>query len=1002
MVYLKRRRRLTDEEEEEEEEEEKEEEEAEGFREYTATIAYNAQFDFTCALVCPADDFCRWSHARGHQYYDSRSDTRSVKVRNWSDEKTLGDRGHFDTKSTPAALVLDNVRATDEGLYRCRVDFQKSPTRNARTNVSVIIPPNSPTILSENGLQVYTTVGPYDEGATMTLICNVKGGKPPPQVTWWMDRKLVDDTSESTRLHSVSNTLKVEGLARRHLHATLTCKAFSNTNYSDPVSTSIAIEMNFKPLSVKILGSLEPLSSGKEYELVCQSVGARPAASLTWWLDGVQLNNATTSTASSGNVTLSTLTFVPNENDGGKYLKCQAESPVIHHTPLEDQWLLEVYYTPQVYLAMGSNLSPEDIKEGDDVYFECNVRANPWVYKVVWYHNGVQVQHNVSGGVIVSNQSLVIQRVRRQQAGLYTCVASNIEGDGQSNAVILQVQYAPVCAEEQTHVYGAARHEEVSVTCRLDAVPPVVHFYWRFNSSGDVVDIAESHVASQGLESSLSYVARTELDYGTLLCWGSNSLGRQRKPCVYKVVPAGPPDPPDNCSLTNQTTEALRVKCMPGYDGGLDQRYIIETYESDTGRLLVNITETSTPDFTIRGLEPGASYHIYVYSANIKGISDKKYLQGYTLRDVAERRTAQVRPPPEEMVSFTPILAVIVGVVVSLVLVALVAVLIVSLNKKKRPRNKNVAGPLQTSLADNRDLDDKNPDLIPANVLLVTSFHLAVAQLSPFHPPPPPPPPQAICGLLWEPPSEVPPRPKSYLACFHFRLVSSSSAPSHLSSPACWTQWHFLSFSITRNGEPEGKSPTTPEEGGFGSVHICASVPYPSPGNVYGTYPRTPRTMAPSSPQNGELMYAELSFPRGAPQYPQGTIPRRKPEPTIYAQIDHGLGPVPVSMGVVPVSGMGGSVVGTLGGTMACNVGTGSMCHTAPMVSSGLCSSPTAMMGMSVAVDPANLSVAYTTPAPPPHGFGGNPLTPPPVVPEEDEQPTAETPLMNNHKESEV
>ncbi|XP_064119499.1 synaptogenesis protein syg-2-like [Macrobrachium nipponense] len=850
--------------------------------------------------------------------YDSRSDTRSVKVRNWSDEKTLGDRGHFDTKSTPAALVLDNVRATDEGLYRCRVDFQKSPTRNARTNVSVIIPPNSPTILSENGLQVYTTVGPYDEGATMTLICNVKGGKPPPQVTWWMDRKLVDDTSESTRLHSVSNTLKVEGLTRRHLQATLTCKA-SNTNYSDPVSTSIAIEMNFKPLSVKILGSLEPLSSGKEYELVCQSVGARPSASLTWWLDGVQLNNATTSTASSGNVTLSTLTFVPNENDGGKYLKCQAESPVIHHTPLEDQWLLEVYYTPQVYLAMGSNLSPEDIKEGDDVYFECNVRANPWVYKVVWHHNGVQVQHNVSGGVIVSNQSLVIQRVRRQQAGLYTCVASNIEGDGQSNAVILQVQYAPVCAEEQTHVYGAARHEEVSVTCRLDAVPPVVHFYWRFNSSGDVVDIAESHVASQGLESSLSYVARTELDYGTLLCWGSNSLGRQRKPCVYKVVPAGPPDPPDNCSLTNQTTEALRVKCMPGYDGGLDQRYIIETYESDTGRLLVNITETSTPDFTIRGLEPGASYHIYVYAANIKGISDKKYLQGYTLRDVAERRTAQVRPPPEEMVSFTPILAVIVGVVVSLVLVALVAVLIVSLNKKKRPRNKNVAGPLQTSLADNRDLDDKNPDLIPAN----------------------------------------------------------------------------------GNGEPEGKSPTTPEEGGFGSVHICASVPYPSPGNVYGTYPRNPRTMAPNSPQNGELMYAELSFPRGAPQYPQGTIPRRKPEPTIYAQIDHGLGPVPVSMGVVPVSGMGGSVVGTLGGTMACNMGTGSMCHTAPMVSSGLCSSPTAMMGMSVAVDPANLSVAYTTPAPPPHGFGGNPLTPP-VVPEEDEQPTAETPLMNNHKESEV
>lgn len=36
---------------------------------------------------------------------------------------------------------------------------------------------------------------------------------------------------------------------------------------------------------------------------------------------------------------------------------------------------------------MGSTLNPDDIKEGDDVYFECHVHANPRPYKMSWYHD---------------------------------------------------------------------------------------------------------------------------------------------------------------------------------------------------------------------------------------------------------------------------------------------------------------------------------------------------------------------------------------------------------------------------------------------------------------------------------------------------------------------------------------------------------------------------------------------------------------------------------------
>lgn len=42
---------------------------------------------------------------------------------------------------------------------------------------------------------------------------------------------------------------------------------------------------------------------------------------------------------------------------------------------------------PILHLTLGSTLNPEDIEEGDDVYFECKVNANPWAYKVLWKHN---------------------------------------------------------------------------------------------------------------------------------------------------------------------------------------------------------------------------------------------------------------------------------------------------------------------------------------------------------------------------------------------------------------------------------------------------------------------------------------------------------------------------------------------------------------------------------------------------------------------------------------
>ena len=51
--------------------------------------------------------------------------------------------------------------------------------------------------------------------------------------------------------------------------------------------------------------------------------------------------------------------------------------------------ILTKYFSvpPTVGLHIGKALNLNDLEEGDDVYFECSIQANPPAYKVTWLHN---------------------------------------------------------------------------------------------------------------------------------------------------------------------------------------------------------------------------------------------------------------------------------------------------------------------------------------------------------------------------------------------------------------------------------------------------------------------------------------------------------------------------------------------------------------------------------------------------------------------------------------
>lgn len=127
----------------------------------------------------------------------------------------------------------------------------------------------------------------------------------------------------------------------------------------------------------------------------------------------------------------------------------------------------------------------------------------------------------------------------------------------------LHFPVVPVCQHGQTKVFGVARQETARIPCELEANPSEVSFTWKFNNTMEAVDIAQAHVTSDRTRSTASYTPMTELDYGTLLCWGSNDQGTQLEPCVYHIVPAGKCSPLlKNCFRSGpHTSLAMSSRC---------------------------------------------------------------------------------------------------------------------------------------------------------------------------------------------------------------------------------------------------------------------------------------------------------------------------------------------------------------------------------------------------------------------------------------------------------
>ncbi|XP_031784749.1 muscle M-line assembly protein unc-89 [Nasonia vitripennis] len=658
------------------------------------------------------------------------------KAVHWTMSGSLGNRTYFQVDEgnlASARLKVKAVAYEDQGVFRCRVDFDKSPTHNFLVNLTLIEQPTKPVIYDAQGREVTGVGGPFLEGYDLLLTCQVSGGKPRPRVSWWQGDVLLDDVMETPLVSGsaskfTENRLFIGRVTRSLWGAKLECRAESSAQEkSKMVVRKVPLDIYLKPAVVNIVLAEDEIYAGRAVSARCETWGSSPAARIVWRLAGLVIRESSLTTEQRSNFTASKLALVLDKDDDGKELTCRAENPRFPGGVLERTKVLRVLYGPSasVELAIGFNM--ETLREGDDVKFVCNYRSNPEPSSIEWFHNNKRLEHDVEAGVLLASSTLTLRVLTLAHSGAYSCLVRNSMGEIRSEALAIHMKYAPRCrpGHERQDVV-AARDELLRLRCEVEADPrDSMRYSWTRNSSlGDV--FAVSH--PRPLSSQLEYRPSADEDFGTLACWASNSVGRQKSPCIFNVLPAKPPQKPVDCSLRNESS-AMEVNCIPGANGGLPQHFVIEVHSSsESSGLMQQIPQsdqgaagqasaamaTSTspavyqdrneePSFQLYGLMPGYDYTIAVFAENSQGRSLPVLIENIRVAEFSQIRRptdshflgdlASVLPQPANVETAFIVIGLIIAVALILVGIGVAIGLVIC-------RRRGASQPAQESLDD--------------------------------------------------------------------------------------------------------------------------------------------------------------------------------------------------------------------------------------------------------------------------------------------------------------
>ncbi|XP_028732392.1 neurofascin isoform X16 [Peromyscus leucopus] len=491
-------------------------------------------------------------------------------------------------------------------------DMQTDYSCNARFHFTHTIQQKNPftlKVLTTRGVAERTPSFMYPQGTSSSqmvlrgmdlLLECIASGVPTPDIAWY--KKGGDLPSDKTKFENFNKALRITNVSEED-SGEYFCLA---SNKMGSIRHTISVRVKAAPYWLDEPKNLI-LAPGEDGRLVCRANG-NPKPTVQWMVNGEPLQSAPPNP--NREVAGDTIIFRDTQISSRAVYQCNTSN---EHGYLLANAFVSVLDVPPRMLSPRNQLIRVILY--NRTWLDCPFFGSP-IPTLRWFKNGQG--SNLDGGNyhVYENGSLEIKMIRKEDQGIYTCVATNILGKAE-NQVRLEVK-DPTRIFRMPEDQVVKRGTTVQLECRVKHDPSLkLTVSW-------LKDDEPLYIGNRMKkeEDSLTIFGVAERDQGSYTCVASTELDQDLAKAYLTVL--GRPDRPRDLELTDLAERSVRLTWIPGDDNNSPITDYVIQFEEDQFQPGVWHDHSKFPgsvNSAVLHLSPYVNYQFRVIAVNEVGSS---------------------------------------------------------------------------------------------------------------------------------------------------------------------------------------------------------------------------------------------------------------------------------------------------------------------------------------------------------------------------------------------